>query len=57
MDKEEAKKGISALVQVFKDNIKQYDLPTYKEAQARREFIDKFFYYLGWDIGDEQGFS
>ncbi|MBI2043344.1 N-6 DNA methylase [Candidatus Pacearchaeota archaeon] len=55
--KEEARNGISDIIKIFKENIEQYKLPTYKEAQARKEFIDKFFHYLGWDIGNEQGFS
>jgi len=37
MEKEEAKKGISGLIQLFKDNIEQYKLSTYKEAQVRKE--------------------
>jgi len=56
-DKEEAKEEISKLFQVFKDNFNQYKLPTYKEAQVRIEFIDKFFKALGWDVNNKQGFS
>ena len=55
--KEEAKKEIVILIETFKDNINQYKLQTYKEAQVRKEFIDKFFKLLGWDIDNEQGFS
>ena len=57
MDKENAKQEVSKLVQTFKDNINQYKLSTYKEAQVRKEFIDKLFKLLGWDIDNEQGFS
>ncbi len=57
MDKETAKQEVSKLVQIFKDNINQYKLSTYKEAQVRIEFIDKFFRLLGWDINNEQGSS
>lgn len=55
--KEEAKQEVAKLVQTFKDNIAQYKLSTYKEAHVRKEFIDKFFKLLGWDIDNEQGFS
>ena len=57
INKEEAKKEVSKLIKTFKDNIKQYKLSTYKEAQVRKEFIDKFFKFLGWDIDNKQGFS
>ena len=57
LDKEQAKEEISRLVQVFKDNFRQYKLPTYKEAQVRIEFIDKFFKTLGWDVDNKQEFS
>jgi len=57
MDKESAKREVIKLVQIFRDNINQYKLSTYKEAQVRKEFIDKFFKLLGWDIDNEQGFS
>jgi len=55
--KEEAKKEVEKLVQVFKDNLNQYKLPTYKEAQVRKEFIDKFFALLDWDIDNKAGNS
>jgi adenine-specific DNA-methyltransferase len=57
MDKEEAKRGVAKLVQTFKYNFNQYKLSTYKEAQVRKEFIDKFFKLLGWDVDNQQGFS
>ncbi|RLJ06963.1 MAG: restriction endonuclease subunit M, partial [Candidatus Aenigmatarchaeota archaeon] len=55
--KEKAKEKIKTLIQTFKDNINQYKLQSYKEAQVRKEFIDKFFKALGWDVDNEQGFS
>ncbi|MBU1136199.1 MAG: N-6 DNA methylase [Nanoarchaeota archaeon] len=55
MDKETAKQEIEKLVKTFRDNINQYKLPTYKEAQVRKEFIDKFFKLLGWDVDNEKG--
>src|SRR3989344_5478066 len=57
LTKEEAKIGINKLIQLFKDNVEQYKLSTYKEAQVRKEFIDKFLRLLGWDVENEQGFS
>ena len=57
MDKETAKKEVVKLVQIFKDNINQYKLSTYKEAQVRKEFIDKFFTLLDWDIDNKAGNS
>lgn len=55
--KEESKKEIGRLIQTFKNNFNQYKLSTYKEAQVRIEFIDKFFKALGWDIDNEEGNS
>lgn len=55
--KEEAKKLVQELVEIFKNNYNQYKLPPYKEAQVRIEFIDKFFKAFGWDVDNKQGFS
>lgn len=57
MDKETAKQEVAKLIQTFKDNINQYKLSTYKEAQVRKEFIDKFFKLLDWDIDNTAGNS
>lgn len=57
MDKETAKQEVAKLIQTFKDNINQYKLSTYKEAQVRKEFIDKFFKLLDWDIDNTAGSS
>lgn len=53
LTKEEAKEEVRELVQAFKDNIEQYKLSTYKEAQVRKEFIDPLFTVLGWDVSNE----
>jgi len=53
MDKETAKQEVVKLIQTFKDNINQYKLSTYKEAQVRKEFIDPLFSALGWDVSNE----
>lgn len=55
LTKEEAKKELKNLIDRFKGNIEQYQKTTYIEAQARKEFIDKFFKIFGWDVDNEQG--
>jgi len=57
MNKETAKQEIARLIKIFKENINQYKLSTYKEAQVRKEFIDKFFESLGWDVDNTEGNS
>ena len=41
-----AQTSINQLVKQFKTNLALYRAPTYKEASARQEFIDKMFVYL-----------
>jgi len=53
LTKEQAKERIKGLVQAFKENIDQYKLSTYKEAQVRKEFIDPLFTAFGWDVSNE----
>lgn len=53
LTKEQAKEKVKELVQAFKENIEQYKLSTYKEAQVRKEFIDPLFNALGWDVSNE----
>jgi adenine-specific DNA-methyltransferase len=43
-------KKVSELVEDFKQNQKHYLSPEYQEAEVRRDFIDKFFEALGWDV-------
>ncbi|MCX6166212.1 MAG: N-6 DNA methylase, partial [Ignavibacteriae bacterium] len=43
-------KKVIELVEDFKQNEKRYLSPEYQEAEVRRDFIDKFFETLGWDI-------
>lgn len=54
LTKEQAKEKVKELVQAFKENIEQYRLLTYKEAQVRKEFIDPLFIALGWDVSNEE---
>jgi adenine-specific DNA-methyltransferase len=46
---------VKTLVKTFKDNFDQYSKPSYKEAQLRKEFVDKFFTALGWDVDNTEG--
>ncbi len=44
---------LKLLVFQFELNQKQYLSPAYSEAQARLDFIDKFWMALGWDVNHE----
>jgi hypothetical protein len=50
---DEAFERVKQLVQVFKQNEKTYLSPEYIEAQARLDFIDKFWIALGWDVNHD----
>lgn len=50
---EEAFERVSRLASVFRENEHQYLSPSYSEAQARIDFIDKFWVALGWDVYHE----
>lgn len=50
---DEAFERVKQLVQVFKKNEKTYLASDYSEAQARLDFIDKFWIALGWDVNHE----
>ena len=52
-----SKQQISKLVEIFTANLEQYNNPNYKEAHVRKEFIDKFFTALGWDVNNDEGRS
>ncbi|MCK9281659.1 MAG: Eco57I restriction-modification methylase domain-containing protein [Melioribacteraceae bacterium] len=41
---------VSILVQDFKENESKYLSPAYSEVEVRKDFIDKFFHALGWDV-------
>jgi type I restriction-modification system DNA methylase subunit len=46
---------VSDLVKTFQANEARYFSSDYQEAEARKDFIDKFFIALGWDVNhDEQ---
>lgn len=41
---------VKALAADFRTNSEYYLSPAYQEAEARQDFIDKFFVALGWDV-------
>jgi len=45
---------IQELVQTFESKKQYYLSSRYHEAEARKDFIDKFFIALGWDVNHEQ---
>lgn len=53
-----------AVPEAFRALVEKYEFqrPTispsqYNETQLRREFVDKFFAALGWDVDNNKGFS
>ena len=51
---DEAFTRVKELVAIFKQNESVYTGPRYNEADARKDFIDKFWIALGWDVNHEQ---
>lgn len=51
---EEAYEKVSKLAATFQANEARYLSPDYQEAEARKDFIDKFFIALGWDVNHDQ---
>lgn len=46
---------VQRLITSFEAGINHYLSPNYQEAEVRKEYIDKFFTALGWDVNhDEQ---
>lgn len=45
---------VTELVATFKHNESFYLAPAYNEADARKDFIDKFWIALGWDVNHEE---
>jgi len=44
---------VRELAEIFKAGEARYLLSDYSEAQARKDFIDKFFMALGWDVNHD----
>ncbi len=51
---EESFEKISRLAATFQENEATYLSPNYQEAEARKDFIDKFFIALGWDVNHDK---
>jgi adenine-specific DNA-methyltransferase len=47
---EDALARVKQLAETFQANERQYLSSDYQEAEARKDFIDKFFIALGWDV-------
>ncbi len=50
---DEAFERVEEHVSIFSENESKYLSPGYSEAQARLEFIDRFWIALGWDVNRE----
>ena len=48
---------LEELINLFRNNIKQYKSNKYDEANTRVDFIDKFFELLDWDVRNIGGYS
>lgn len=44
---------VKNLAEKFHGNHAYYASPTYQEAEVRKDFIDKFFIALGWDVNHD----
>ena len=44
---------VSKLAKTFQANEARYLSPNYQEAEARKDFIDKFFIAMGWDVNHD----
>jgi adenine-specific DNA-methyltransferase len=53
MSLESAYFAVKELVDNFKANESRYLSKEYQEAEARKDFIDKFFIALGWDVNHD----
>ena len=45
--------AVNGLVDRFEKNHHHYLSPGYQEQEARKDFLDKFFMALGWDVNHE----
>ncbi|MCY3023356.1 MAG: N-6 DNA methylase [Planctomycetota bacterium] len=51
---DEAFQRVRQLADTFKANEQRYLSAEYQEAEARKDFIDKFWMALGWDVNHDQ---
>ena len=54
---EDAFARVKQLAADFQANEKFYLSPQYQEAEARRDFVDKFLIALGWDVNHPRLFK
>lgn len=50
---DEAFERVKDLVNTFKDNEREFLAPSYSEVDVRKDFIDKFWIALGWDVNHD----
>lgn len=48
-----AHQAVIQLVKNFADNLSQHHSPEYNESRVRKDYIDKFFTLLGWDVNHD----
>ena len=53
-DFDTAHAAVVQLVETFSNDFTHYKRPEYGESQVRKDFIDKFFIALGWDVNHEE---
>lgn len=51
---EKAHEEITALARQFEKGVSHYLSASYQEAETRKDFIDKFFIALGWDVNHDR---
>jgi adenine-specific DNA-methyltransferase len=51
---DEAFERMQSLAATFRENQRYYLSSSYSEAHARKDFIDKFWIALGWDVNHEK---
>lgn len=51
-----APESITKLIETFEQNLDSYR-SSKNETELRREFLDKFFTALGWDVANEKGYD
>ncbi len=55
--RETAYQKIAGLIERFEEQYESYKKADYNETLTRRDFIDRFFKALGWDVDNEQGYA
>src|SRR2546421_5657780 len=50
---DEAFDRVKDLVTTFKENEREFLAPSYSEIDVRKDFIDKFWIALGWDVNHD----